>query len=453
MSANADASTAEKGRAVPLQASEAAAGGVSASLDFAHWVEGRLLLYGWVLGFATQVESALLSVGSLELDLKALASPVARPDVSRHFALEEDGHGFFALIGLPHSPAGADLLLTITLRSGETQESRWTLQRHKEFTGLPPGHLTTLRTALPALPPVEKLRLACLLQDENLPPGAGLPTPREPLRLEIDSCCVLDRRILLVCGWLLDPAGELESVQLTLGSETLDLLAARVPIPRPDIDPESADLPSHRAHHHPGFFLVQVVEPVTFDQDEAIFALRTAGGETAWMSRHAAWNPREARRQLAALLDGMDLESAMRLLQRLLAATHVLPGMQSLREWLEARHDRLVQRLSPSVQQRNQRARYWLHIDHCLPVADKGVFLGGWCHTENSSHLDVVYHCGELRFPLSANWARHTRADVTAYLQGEGTQAPDHEHGFLCYVPLRPGSRPGLALCHDRGRR
>jgi GT2 family glycosyltransferase len=434
MRAKSDSITTESQAAMPPPATQVESH-IFASLDFAHLAGGKLLLYGWILGFATRVESALIEFEKMEIDLGAYTRKLRRPDVSQHFAAANDEHGFYALIDLPQAASEAnDFRLRISLLSGETQESRWTIQRHGHLSAIPRPDMDTLRAILPHLPALDRLRLSRLLGGAPEAENAGLPTTVGlPMQLEPDSCCVLDRRILVVCGSLVDPANELIDIQVSVGNELFDLFTNSVSVPRHNIAHDAV----RRHGREAGFILVQVIRPATFDHGEAIFAVRIQDEPTSYVIRPVFWNPHEARRELLALLDKLDLEASMVLMERILSATQALPGMQSLRELVQSNHDQAVKRLPASIQHISQRSRYWLHVDHCIAVAESGVFLSGWCHAENGKDFEVFYRCGEFSFPVSANWIRHTRPDVTTHLETEGAHVPDDEHGFTCYVPLK----------------
>jgi GT2 family glycosyltransferase len=109
---------------------------------------------------------------------------------------------------------------------------------------------------------------------------------------------------------------------------------------------------------------------------------------------------------------------------------------------LEANYDRLLERLPSAIHYTSQRSRYWLHLDHAIPVADKGIFLTGWSFAENGLPATIFCNCGEARLSVNENWIRHSRADVTTFLDAAGIRASDHEHGFTCYVPIHSGDRP-----------
>ena len=442
-----ETSTEEQDAIAPLVLPPGSDTNLFASVDFAHLSGERLLVYGWIFGSADRVVSAFIHIGDIAIDLASDYTRIRRPDVSQHFSSESsDEHGFYALVDLQHPILNDDYLrLSITSLHGQTYESDWPFQRHGQLLGsIPQADLATLQNLLPSLPALDMMRLERLLS-EGSNSGLGgevLATLPPPVEFEIDFCCVLDERILVVYGWFLDPAHDLISVQLGIGNRVIDLLKTSTFIPRLDVNPESTANNGRRYYRPPGFILVEVIPPTHAGANEVMVAITTQGGNSVNLTRPLLRNVHESRTQFLALLSKMDAESAMVLIERIISVMLDLPGMQSLRNLLDVSHDRAAERLPESIHHTNQLSRYSIHIDHAISIAERGLFLAGWFYAENTRTSSVVCHCGEVSFAISKNWIRHTRADVTTYLQAEGINPNDHEHGFTCYVPAQSGDSP-----------
>ncbi len=191
-------------------------------LDIAHLSATRLLLYGWVLGLENSVSRAIVQCGLVAIELLSQAIRVPRPDVSHHFAGEDsfwnDAHGFYLLIELP-SPSDLDQVeLSVTLHSGETTTTRWQVSHSAggDLSWAQP-HAAIIDALLVQLPAPEAERLQELVAPARAHPAASA-TLHPRLRIGVDLCCLLKNRLLLVCGWLVDPAGELQTLRLECGA-------------------------------------------------------------------------------------------------------------------------------------------------------------------------------------------------------------------------------------------
>lgn len=419
---------------------------MSASIDFAHLIGHRLLVYGWVLGFSSQVDRAFISIGGTTVDLKSLSQSVRRPDVSQHFKSGPgEEHGFYALIDFQHSLDQADsFLLSVTSRSGEIYESRGTFQRHEQVLySLPASDLATLRELLSSLPAMEMARLKLLLSAASNGGDEGdLPALPLPAEFEIDLCCVLDKRILIVYGWCLDPTDDLASVELSVSNDVFDLLHASTPVPRRDINSDTAIYRQRASSRPPGFVFVQPLTATHNVACEAIVAITTNNANSFFLTRTLSSNVAESRDLLLALLNKMDVESALLVVERLISAIPELHATRSLRNLLELSHDRLTEQLPLSIEHANHWPRYWIHIDQAIPIPGGGVLLAGWFYAEDGEATIVNCNCGEARFSVSENWTRQTRADVTTYLEAAGADSNDDQHGFVCYVKAFTKERP-----------
>lgn len=413
----------------------------AARIDFAYVVDKQFLVYGWIWEFATSVKGAAIQLGGVTVDLEKLAVRVRRPDVTRHFSAGggSDQHGFCALVTLPDAITAIDrLTLTVTLHSGETMESRWPVACYAvlDAAAIQP-HVKTLEELAKYLPKAEAKRLAAFA-GLALRVGTGTELP-SPVRFEVDLCCVLENRILVVFGWVFDPARELSLAQLRAGEEAFDLLANSVRIPRPDISPDPSLYRKTDTIRLPGFIFVKALEQLEAEVTEARFTI-AAGSDSVEFSRPVNRLPHEARKDFLLILSKMDPDSALMLNERVAATLDETPEQQTLGFLLQLNRQRIVERLPVSIE--HSKPRYSLFIDKALPVADAGMFLVGWFNADPGAPVRVVCHCGSSSFDVSSHWIRHPRPDVTTHLARAGVQTANHQHGFLCYVPFGCGDAP-----------
>ncbi|MGA2047533.1 MAG: glycosyltransferase family 2 protein [Terracidiphilus sp.] len=421
------------------------ASAVPSSVDLAYLVDNELLVYGWVMGLAKPGLQATLTIGDVAIDLKKQAVLVGRPDVAKHFSLaaEDDEHGFYALVDLPDGfSARVTLTLSVVLPGGKATETHWPVSHNKGETAkaIAP-HVQTLSRLLPQLSKRESHRLI-----EFGSPSLGLPSevkepPKFPftVRFGIDLCCILDKKILVISGWQYDPLKEMTASALRVGSSKFKLLANSVLYNRPDIDPEPLLHWKRNETQCAGFNFVCALPSKDAEPDEVWFSL-TAGGAVEHRSQPVNNATQEARRELLQLATKMEPESALVLIERIIALADGGLAEQSLLNFLEHVRHGVIERLPASIQQASP--RYALHLDQAIPVSDQGLFLVGWFNSEAQSPVRIVCHSGAESFVVSDNWSRHARADVTTYLAGTGIPSGNHAHGFSCYVPLSDSDTP-----------
>ena len=412
---------------------------VTARIDFAHVVENQIFIYGWILDLSTEVDTALVHVGEFVIDLMKQAIRLRRPDIAQHFAKKtgSDEHGFYALIDLPEDiDTVTDIRLCITLSSGKTAESRWPAWQDDSVPpAILPAYATTLKELLHDLPPAEA---KCLI--EFVPPALRVHTAAKareifpPLvQYAVDSCWLLENRILVVSGWLVDPLSCLTLVQLSVGSSLFSFLEGSLRIPRPDITVDPSLYQGTDAIRLHGFIFVEPIAAQDAKAEKAKFTL-AAGQDTVRFSRSLCRTPQEAREEFLSLVNKLEPEAALQLIERVTGILESSPAERSLYAMLRLSQRQAIERLPPSLQHANP--RFALHIDRAIPVADAGIFIIGWFDAEPALSLRVACHCGPIRVIISDNWIRHTRKDVTSHLQSEGIRPPNQEHGFSCYVPL-----------------
>jgi len=286
---------------------------------------------------------------------------------------------------------------------------------------LPPPCVATLSGLLKRLPSEEAKRLvefAPILRPDL--EAALLATLPQPVRFEIDLCCVLENRILVVFGWLLDPAGELTLAQLRVGASVFDLRHNSFWIARPDVKPDESLYRKSPENRLPGFIFVAAIPQPETEECEVAFAI-TAGGETIYFSRFVSCVPSDARRDFLSVLSKMEPASAMVFNERVAALLDNSPAQRSLAALLELNHHGTIERLAPFME--HSGPRYSLFIDQAVPVAEKGIFLVGWFNAAPTASVRVVCHCGVSSYVISDNWVRHLRSDVTPQLARAGNAA------------------------------
>jgi GT2 family glycosyltransferase len=416
-----------------------------ARIDFAHLVGRQFLVYGWIWDFGRSVDSALIYLGDIVIDLVKEAIRVPRPDVTQHFSggIGHDKHGFYALIDLPENFVPVEQFrLSVTRPSGEILEGSWPVSCDDAIaiTALQPSALA-LKGLMRYLTRREAKRLV-----EFAAPGLKLEmrgdhstTLLQPIRFEIEFCGVLEDRILVIFGWLFDPAHELVRAQLRFGASTFDLLESSQWIGRPDITVDSLLYRKSDALRARGFMFVEtIVQPETEIAD-AEFTIASRA-ETVQLRRQVCCVPHETRQDFLSLLSTIDPNSALMLNEKIAAFLDNSASQRSFYTLLELSHHQTVERLPSSIQQSKPRCS--LFIDQVIPVAETGIFLIGWFNAAPDASMRVLCHCGLSSVDVTDRWTRSVRKDVTSYLAQNGIQLTYHEHGYACYVSLRNGSAP-----------
>lgn len=421
---------------VPLSGIENA---VFSRIDFVEVIGQKLIVYGWVIGLHSPIQSAWINLGGVAIDLMKRTIPVPRPDVARHFGLDQgnDRHGFYALVDLPARFSQVDdLKLEVTLASGVTNESTWPVTCHDApAASVMEPQLTTLNRLLPSLPRTEAERLV-----EFVKPSLGLhveelylPALPPPAQFGIDLCCVLENRILVVAGWRLDPVDDIVMAKLRIGDRAFHFLEDSVSSARPDIHPDLSLYRKNKAAVLPGFIFVREIQPLEPREDSAFFIF-TTGNAAVQLTHPICHIPHEARCDLLSLLEKMESDSALVLIENITNTLRCCPEQHSLGTLLELMQNRAIEHLPASIQQTSP--RYSLHIDLAIPVADKGLYLIGWFNAAPNCQIQVCCHHGTSSVVISDNWNRHARTDVSLHLASAGILTPHHNHGFSCYVPF-----------------
>jgi len=437
-----------------VDAPDAAVPAAIARIDFALQAGHCLLVYGWLLGLSDRVESATIHVGNIAIDLINQSWRVRRPDVALHFSRPawDDLHGFYFLTELPDDLAAIDhLRLAYTLNSGEIQETGWPVQQQSLIPEpLLENYLTTLTRLLRDLPRSEGRRLVKFLpagQRQKL--ESEVETLPPPIRFELELCCLLEDRVLLVCGWIFDPVKELKSVELSAAGQVFDLLQDSVFIPRHDMKADPLFQQQAKTERC-GLVFLRKWAPGLAGHGDVKLAFHSASSDLVQWVRTMSLNAHESRQGLFSFIRKLDDESAMALVECIAPALEGSPELIALRALLEKHYDQAVQRLPASIPHSD--AKCAVYLDQAIPIADKGIFLSGWCYAERGINARLACHCGDASYTLTDNWFRHPRRDVTEHLSTLGIQASSHEHGFTCFVPLKNGNRPYcLSVANESG--
>jgi GT2 family glycosyltransferase len=429
---------------------DSVARGPAVRVDFAHVFRNYLLVYGWVFGLSKWVASAAVRHGEQSLDLLSLAVRMPRPDVTQHFSPEEevddDEHGFCLLAPLQDfNGEPSSLLLSVALHSGATAESFWPIGRGEQsVTDFFQQNRTTLGLLLARLRPAE----TAVLRDLLLPPALPVPAsvsvapaipPALRFQFEVDLCCVLENRILLILGWLIDLDKSLTGAQVRIGATTLDFLGGLVFSSRPDIESKAPKQGNGAAAPGFGFTFSAAIAQPSAASGEVVFEFATPAGQ-ARIRRSVSDDPGDARRDLTALLSKLESDAAIALIERVAGVLDSSPQERALFELLEVEIGRAVERLPVSLECASP--RFFLHLDRVITIANEGVFLNGWFHAQPAAVSRVSCRRGFTSIAIDDTWVCHQRGDVTAHLANMGIAAAENDHGFACYVPLRSKGAP-----------
>jgi hypothetical protein len=417
---------------------------VVARVDFAQVENKQFFAYGWILGFATAVRSASISLGNVEIDLLRQATRVRRLDIMQHFSLSsgDDEHGFYALIDLPGDFASVNhLKLSVVLFSGEKGESLWPVVSNNAFALAAEPHLTMVKELLRGLTRPHAKRLIKFASPALGAQGEPefVPALPPPVQVAIDLCCVLDDRILVVAGWAFDPVKELTLAQVHVGGAVFDFLQNSVPIRRSDVTFDSLLYRKADTPKLPGFAFAQVLPLHDIGAEEARFVMST-GTETVHQIKLLNGIPHKVRQEFLTFLSKLDADAVLAMSERVATLLDTSAEQRSLHGLLELACRAAVERLPISIERTSPRC--CLYIDQVISVADKGIFLVGWFNGESREVPRILCHCGPSSFLISDSWIRHVRTDVTSHLAAAGINATDNDHGFTCYVPLTNDDAP-----------
>jgi GT2 family glycosyltransferase len=408
-------------------------------VDFASVFRDHLLVYGWILGLFQWVARAEIRHGDSVIDLMSVAIPVPRPDVTQHFAsqvqAEDDNHGFCLLVALPDSSARSSYLrLSVTLHSGETLERVWPVgYGDAGVINFFQKNRATLYWLLQHLPPPEAGRLRELsgpaapaaVKDERAAPHAL------QLQFGIDVCVLLDRRFLVVLGWLNERDRDLTAARATMvNGATLDLLEGMQFIARPSGDAKVLQTVRGEVVPQIGFTWVHALPAPISASTEVVFDV-FAGERQMRARRVVSALPLDARGDLGSLFPRMDADGAIGLIERIALLDD---SARSTIEWLATMHAQAVERLPTSLP--GLAPRCLLHFDSVTPIADEGVYLAGWYSAEPGAITRVSCDAGFASSRIDDTWVRVTRMDVTTHLNTLGIASAEHNHGIAAFVPL-----------------
>jgi len=416
-------------------------------VDFAGIFQDHLVVYGWVLGLTHAVKGMRVVHGDTIEDVLAAVIRVPRPDVSRHFAAhagsDSDLHGFLVILALPGVAQGpSSFRLSVTFNSGETADSVWEVQGGEpQAVSFFQQHQATFGSIVSRLDahqavPLRNMLAAVMPKLATLPVSAAASAS---FGFETDFCCILENRVLVVAGWFIDPHASVGAAQIQFGTETLDFLAGCEFTSRPDA---GANMPSgfgSPAPHRYGFQFITRVRPTESQADDVAWTFSALGIQTR-IRRRLSTHRFEARGELLAAFGKLDADSAISLIEGIVSVLDDSSDERPIRDWLLAEHARAVERLPVSVEMSNP--RFLLHVDMAMPIADAGIFLSGWFHTDVESPERVVCHNGLRQVRIDDAWVRHARADVAAHLERNSIFAAHNDQGFLCFVPLAHARAP-----------
>lgn len=422
---------ASQGAATPELVARMAVDNVASSsadpvgrVDFARRSGGQLLVYGWILGLASGISRATLDYGNLSVDLCGQAIRVPRPDVTRHHSstvsADDNYHGFYVLVDLPDPQMPeAQLRLFITSRAGRSSESHWSVS-----PDMSQGMLDVLKGLIRQVPQSEADRLAAFA---GLSPQQEADSVDTPTHFEVQLCCILGQRLVIVAGMLSNVRREISAIELTLGRARLDVLGSSVPVSF--LRRSSAEQPSGSAG---GFFFAAELDESP-QELQAIFAIRTVSQE-AQLTRSVTSAAAEVRAQLLSFVGTLDPEGVILLTGRVRSLLEALQVEQSVAAFLGVLYEQTMEQLPSAFQNTNPRIE--LHVDSGVRVGDKGMFVRGWLYAEPSAAVKVSCNCGSVTVDVSDRWIRYPRPDVTTYLANHAIATANDEHGFFRFLDL-----------------
>jgi len=446
LSAVVDVESGARELPVRTAVSAASAGGFSpVQVDFANVFREHLFLFGWILGLWKYVSSATVRHGDSTLDLLQLAVLVPRADVTKHFAatltLDNDDHGFCLLVPLTdvREPA-ASVTLSVILTSGEAFDSHWSVvqgesalveffrQNQASFkwllARLGPGAAPLREVVATAAPSAVETLAAAML----------------PIEFDVSVCCLLGNHVLLVAGSMADSDQRVTSARIVVGSLSLDVLAGAVFAGRPvgavNGTASDADRPARHA-----FTCVFEIGAAAAAADKVLLNV-VANGRQSDLRRPLVKDPMQACGELVDAVGALDGDSAIALIERVVALLDDSAPDQAVRERLSVAHRRAAERLPISIE--SVKPRIFLHLDGVIPIAEDGIFLQGWCNAEASELASVVCHNGFTSLAIDRLWVRHPRVDVAEYLLKVGINTSETEHGYSCFIPLQNKQAPYL---------
>ena len=437
-------------------------------IDFAATFRDHLLVYGWILGLRRWVASAEVRYGGAVIDLTSLGIPVPRPDVTQHFAAqiktEDDNHGFCLLVALPDGGTRPGYLrLVVSLHSGETLDRVWPVGTGDAgVTEILQKNRPVLAWMLQHLPGPDASLLGELW--ESMAPGAGKERDAiSALQLQfgVDACVLLDRRLLVVLGWLNDRDQLITTARAKVAHQTLDFLqdiqvaaqpAGHANLPhgadasmRPGGDASVRQTVRGEAVPQRGFSWVRALPQAIEESTDVVFEI-AAGTRQRYVRRRVCANALDARSDLSRVFHRMDADAAIDLIERIAARLDDTPDAHATLTWLAAVHAQIVERL-PALIPTLEMPRCAVHIDMAIAVAatagaalaaaDQGVFLSGWFYAEPGAVKQLAVHAGLESHRIDDTWFRTSRVDVTTHLSSLQIACATHEHGFACFVPQR----------------
>jgi O-antigen biosynthesis protein len=417
-------------------------------IDFAHVVGNCLLVYGWVAGLATKIDSARLQVGTWKCDLLGEALLVARPDVSSHFlksspATEGDDHGFFLLHELKE-PLPEDTMLRLNIRTntGVALQREWPIVHGKEAAAKTlRQHERAIRLLISRQSP-RQVRLLTglfnpplLLRANDLQGAEASFGP--PLHVPI-ACLVND--VLVLAGTLPWSLADFQQLDLVCDGQVTSLLDVVKTLPSPTGWPLPVS-PGTLQPSKPSAFVAAISLPagaaLALMDLNIEHKVRASGGSQHLSLRS---HPQDVQARLWSWLNSLDAQN------RVVACEALFQGFandnsprQVWQEALELMLAESIPHLPASIEAMGGARVY---VENTVAVPGAGLMLVGWAHVESGTSLTMTYHCDGLEYPVSDEWVRVIRPDVREHLAQSGlssVMAP----GFFCLVQVPDVARPG----------
>ncbi len=424
-------------------------------VDFAHAHGSRLLVYGWIVGLAESVASAVIEVGSVVVDVLTDAVRVRRVDVTQNFrdaGVSSDEHGYLALVDLPEIPTTVQALkVRVHLHSGYGAESEWPVIRDEAIAvATLRAHERVLRPLIPRLSAAQRQVLAGFgsrpplsLRSDDL--RSGPPDGAFALPVQIQLCSVLRGGMLVVGGVLPRPVIEVTALTLVWDELRIDLLDSLIKVN--ELGESVVDLTGHGelAYLPSGFLFACVIPGGSLPAGRVLTVQFSCAQGSASARQTVRADPLEAQAYFTAHLASVDPNARLELCERMTGLLPELGESAALTELVSRQTTVAIADLPAHLSITAGPSPVQIHIERTIRIADVGIFVVGWFNADPQARVRVICHAESGDFNVSAHWVRWARADVEEHLAKLALEVPD-DPGFFCFIPLKPGKRPHYFL-------
>ena len=411
-------------------------------VDFAHLVDDKLLIYGWVAGLSSEIVAATLTFGSARIDLLTDSIRVTRTDVSSHLGRSgnDHDHGFLLLYRIEESEVHQVPVLLVEVKStlGITAQARFAVKTepHLAMETLA-FHERSLRPLIGRMPLRQLQMLAKMggdsqfrLRSQDLVDIADNQSVEQ--KIDTSYCALLPDGVLVACGSLPSGVGRLDSVSLVTEDASVDITGAIC-----------------TGSNNSSFVLVdslgaRALEIRDSSKPPYLEFVSAAQRSRCRVKLREDWE--HCWKTVLHALDGLDENSRLHAIDRLWRVLpNSTPGSAEY-QGLDAQQRAAVQSLPRHIDGLPGQARARLYLDSVWQLGKSGMVLSGWADFDECSDIKVTCHVGTESVCISSDWVRVRRADVTEHLQKLGI-VTSTDAGFLAYIPFdSSGQLPYLSV-------